>query len=70
MGTGNYDPAYVEDFHGILMDKFHEFRRQKVGHDIKLSMTGGDLNNIIAKAKTELYRKRPDAEKAGYRKKG
>ncbi len=70
MGEGNYEPAYVEDFHGVLMEKFHEFRASKNSdNDVtEVLMTGMDMNKIIAKAKMELYRRRPDAENAGFKK--
>ena len=68
MSTGNDIPAYIEDFHGMLMKAFHDYRNTKVkdlNNQTQVIMDGGDLNNIIASAKKELYKKRPMAEKAG-----
>jgi len=58
-GWENYEPAPLEFFHGVLMDKFHEFRTQKGNADTLVMITGSDLNNLIAKAKMETYRKYP-----------
>ena len=61
MSTGweNYEPAPIEFLHGRLMDLFHEWRREKYGKDapFEVNIAGNELNNIIAKAKSETYKK-------------
>ena len=59
----NYEPAPMEHFHGLLMNKFHEWRRTKTD-DTTVEINGVDLNNIIASAKTETYKK---YEELGYK---
>jgi hypothetical protein len=54
----NYESAPLEFFHGRLIDLFHEFR-QSTGQTTQSIMNGSDLNNIIAKAKIETYKKYP-----------
>lgn len=58
LGWENHEPAPIEYFHGRLMDLFHEWRRSKT-EAITVEINGGELNNIIAKAKTETYAKYP-----------
>ena len=58
MSTGweNVEPAPIEFMHGRLMSLFHEWRRSQT-ENIAVEIDGNDLNNIIAKAKTETYAK-------------
>lgn len=68
MSTGNFSPAYIEDFHSLLMKKFHELRPTKAtgnGGNIVV-LNGSDLNDLIASAKMEFYQARPDAKDAGF----
>jgi hypothetical protein len=59
-GWENHEAAPIEFLHGRLMDLFHEYRRSTVGQEnLSASMTGNEFNNIIAKAKTETYKKYP-----------
>lgn len=53
-----HEPAPMEFFHGRLLDYFHEWRKTKT-EDINVTINGGELNNIIAKAKIETYNKYP-----------
>ena len=57
-GWENYEPAPIEFLHGRLMDLFHEWRRTKT-ENTTVEINGNDLNNIIAKAKTETFAKYP-----------
>ena len=60
-GWENHEAAPLEFFHGELMDQFHAYRKKKVGEaTIELPLTGTELNNLIAKAKTSTYKKYPD----------
>lgn len=58
MSTGweNLEPAPMEYFHGRLMDFFHEWRKTKTD-DFDVLISGNELNNIVAKAKTQTYEK-------------
>jgi hypothetical protein len=59
-GWENHEPAPLEYFHGKLMDYFHELRCSKVDqHERYVSVDGIEINNIIAKAKIETYKKYP-----------
>ena len=59
-GWENYEPAPLEFFHGRLMDAFHEWRIAKFNKDeLSPKISGNDLNNLIAKAKTDTYKKYP-----------
>ena len=51
-----YEPAPIEYFHGKLMDYFHEWRISQT-KDLHLPIDGIKFNNIIAKAKTDTYKK-------------
>lgn len=66
MSEKEYISAYIEEMHSILMDKFHNFRKTKTT-DLEVIINGKELNNIITKAKQELYKKRPDAANAGFK---
>lgn len=57
-GWENHEPAPIEFMHGRLMDLFHEWRRSKT-ENTTVEINGNELNNIIAKAKTETYMKYP-----------
>ena len=57
-GWENHEPAPIEFMHGRLMDLFHEWRRSKT-ENTTVEINGNELNNIIAKAKTETYVKYP-----------
>ena len=48
----------IEFLHGRLMDLFHEWRKTKT-ENTTVSISGVELNNIIAKAKKETYAKYP-----------
>jgi len=62
----NFIPAYCEDLHSRILAKFHEYRRENnLPEDVIID--GCILNTIIGKAKIEMYKSRPDAEKAGWR---
>ena len=50
------EPAPLEYLHGLLMEKFHEFRKGKT-KDVNVTINGNELNNIIAKSKVETYEK-------------
>jgi len=58
-GWENHEPAPIEFLHGRLMDLFHEWRKTKT-ENITVSISGVELNNIIAKAKRETYAKYPN----------
>ena len=55
IGWDDYEPAPIEFLHSRIMELFHEFRCEKRG----VLVTGHELNDIIAKAKTETYQKYP-----------
>ncbi len=55
-GWEEHEPAPIEFLHGRLMDLFHDWRRSKT-EDTSVEINGIELNNIIAKAKTETYEK-------------
>ena len=57
-GWENHEPAPIEFLHGRMMDLFHEWRRTKT-ENTTVEINGNELNNIIAKAKTETYAKYP-----------
>ena len=49
---------WIEHFHSVLMKNFHKFRIEKVGEDeINITITGSDLNKIIAEAKMSIYKR-------------
>lgn len=52
----NLEPAPIEFMHGRMMDLFHEWRRS-ITKNITVPIDGTAFNNIIAKAKTETYKK-------------
>ena len=52
----NLEPSPIEFFHGLLMDKFHEFRRKRT-ENITVEINGMELNQIIADCKRETYKK-------------
>ena len=58
MSTGweNNDPAPIEFLHGRLLELFHEYRLRKT-ESMNVEINGGELNNIIARAKTLTYEK-------------
>jgi hypothetical protein len=65
-GWENHVEAPLEFFHGKLMDLFHDFRKSKTHDDsinswadknVTILIDGGELNNLIAKAKNETYKK-------------
>jgi len=61
-GWENHEPAPMEFFHGHLMELFHEWRKQQPSNNEKNSVVeidGGQLNNLIAKAKIKTYDKYP-----------
>ena len=59
-GWENFEPAPLEYFHGRLFDAFHELRLQKGDNANKtLTLNGIEMNNMIAKAKMDTYRKYP-----------
>ena len=60
MSTGweDHEPAPIEFLHDIIMKLFHEHRRS-MGDHCDVRVTGGDINTMIAKAKTETYKKYP-----------
>ena len=59
-GWDNHEPAPLEFFHGKLMDAFHKLRLAKGDNPQKtLTLTGSELNNLIAQVKVETYRKYP-----------
>jgi len=55
-GWENLEPAPIEFMHGRLIDLFHEWRKSKT-ESATVEINGIELNNIIAKAKTETYKK-------------
>jgi hypothetical protein len=55
-GWENHEPAPIEFLHGKIMSLFHEWRNTKTT-ETDVVISGGDLNAIIAKAKTETYEK-------------
>lgn len=57
-GWENHEPAPMEHFHHLLLEYFHEYRRATVGQEkLSVEMSGTEFNNIVAKAKTETYKK-------------
>lgn len=55
-GWENTEPAPIEFLHGRLIDLFHEWRKLQTD-SIRISIDGNELNNIIARAKGETYKK-------------
>jgi len=55
-GWEKYEPSPIEFMHGLLMDKFHEFRKSKT-ENFSVEINGNDLTNIIASVKNETYEK-------------
>jgi hypothetical protein len=55
-GWENHEPAPIEFMHGRLMDLFHEWRRGRT-ENMSVEIHGGEFNDLIAKAKTETYKK-------------
>lgn len=59
-GWENHEEAPLEFFHGRLFDLFHDLRLKKGDRaDKTLTLDGSEMNNIIAQAKGETYRKYP-----------
>lgn len=57
----NHEPAPIEFFHGKIMDAFHELRRSKGDNaEHSITMNGLEMNNLIARIKTETYKKYPN----------
>lgn len=52
----------IEVFHGMLMESFHEFRKELFGKKVVVEMDGIDFSQIIAKAKLNLYKNYPETE--------
>ena len=51
-----FEPAPIEYLHGELMNLFHEFRIEN-SNSITVEIHGGQLTEIIAKAKKRTYEK-------------
>jgi hypothetical protein len=49
-----YVAAPEERFHGLILEKFHELRKKK-GDTIYILISGTELNEIVYKAKNEVY---------------
>lgn len=59
-GWENHEPAPLEYFHWKLFDAFHALRLEKGDNTEKtLTLNGIEMNNMIAAAKTETYKKYP-----------
>lgn len=60
MSTGweNHEAAPIEFMHGKMMDLFYELRLSKT-KSTTFEIDATEINNIIAKAKTETYAKYP-----------
>ena len=65
MSTGNWLPAFCEQFHSYIFESFHEYRKEN-NLPTGFVIDGNILSHIIAKAKLKLYKERPEAEKAGF----
>lgn len=49
-------PAPIEFFHAKIVALFHEWRKTQT-ESTSVTITGIELNNIVARAKTETYLK-------------
>lgn len=58
MSTGweNHEPSPIEFMHGRLLDLFHEWRKT-ITDDVKVEIDGSLFNDIVVKAKKEVYEK-------------
>lgn len=52
----NLEPSPIEFFHGLLLEKFHEFRRKRTD-DITVLIDGSSLSILIAECKKATYEK-------------
>ncbi len=66
MSSGDYEHAFCEDLHSRIMEEFHKWREENK-KPLKPIIDGLILSTIIASAKLQLYRERPDARTAGFK---
>lgn len=50
------EPSPIEFFHGLLLEKFHEFRRKRTD-DLTVLIDGCSLSSLIAECKKATYEK-------------